>query len=358
MKTRSLGRQFHSYFLRMAFALLAATISFSSQAAHLEYVTEVDGTITDITPQRILFFVIEDGRPQLRIYNRSTGSLRTVPNPTGYTPGYEKLTARGVVYGITEDDETSVYEWNGGTAPLGNDGTPRGMRVSPNNKRYVIWPTWRPGRYLNLRDVMLYKDTLVGAGRVADLADVSDTGDVVYTEGPAPYNVFRFRAGQTVQLTHGTTYSHFNPLTDGTNIVYRKQVSDTASQIVLYNENLGEVVLRAASGGFFTPRADYFPASGWVGFTRLNTVEGATTRQVWLRSPQGQLTAVSPSGTDAYILAMAAGQVMFVSRGYLYLGRPGTEPVLVSPFAEGTGSAWLQGSWYVHFGSALYRVVL
>lgn len=358
MKTNFIERQFHSFILRTTLVLLAAASPFASQAAHLEYVTEVDGTITDITTQRILFFVIEDGRPVLKVYNRVTGSLRVVPDATGHTPGYEKLTARGVVYGITEDDETSVYEWNGAATPLWNDGTPRGMRVSPNNKRYVIWPTWRPGRYLNLRDVMLYKDTLVGNGRVADLADVGDGGEVVYTEGPAPYNVFRYRAGQTVQLTHDPSYSNFNPLTDGINVVYRKQVSDTASRIVMYNDNLGEVILRDASGDFFTPRVDYFPSNGWVGFTRLNTVEGNTVRQVWLRSPQGQLTAVSPTGEDASINAIAGGQVMFVSKGYLYLGRPGATPVLVSPFAEGTGSAWLQGNWYVHFGGGLYRVVL
>lgn len=358
MKTNFIERQLHSFLLRAASALLVATLPLSAFAAHLEYVTEVDGTITDLTPQRILFFTIEDGRPLLKVYNRATGSLRVVPDPTGHTPGYEKLTARGVVFGITEDDETSVYEWNGGATPLWNDGTPRGMRVSPNNKRYVIWPTWRPGRYLNLRDVMLYKDTLVGSGRVADLADVGDDGDVVYTEGPAPYNVFRYRAGQTVQLTHDATYSNFNPLTDGINIVYRKQVSDTASRIVMYNDNLGEVTLRDASGEFLTPRVDYFPSGGWVGFTRLSTVQGQTVRQVWLRSPQGQLAAVSPAGEDASINAIAAGQVMFVSKGYLYLGRPGAAPVLIVPFAEGTGSAWLQGAWYVHFGGGLYRVVL
>jgi hypothetical protein len=79
---------------------------------------------------------------------------------------------------------------------------------------------------------------------------------------------------------------------------------------------------------------------------------------VWLRSPQGQLTAVSPAGDDALINAIAGGQVMFVSKGYLYLGRPGATPVLISPFAEGSGSAWLLGSWYVYFGGGLYRVVL
>ena len=347
-----------STFIGAACMLLASVLAMPAWAAHLEYVTEVGGTITDLTPQRVLFFVVENGRPVLKVHNRLTGSLRTVPDQTGHTPGYEKLTARGVVYGITEDDETSVYEWNGGATPVWNDGTPRGMRVSPNNKRYVIWPTWRPGRYVNLRDVLLYKDTLIGNGRVADLADVSDSGDVVFTEGPAPHQVFRYRAGQTVRLTEGAGYSHYNPLTDGINVVYRKQASDTTSRIVMYSESLGEVVLREASSAHFDPRVDYAPSNGWVGFTRLSNVEGGSVRQVWLRSPQGQMSAVSPAGEDAFIHAMAGGQVMFVRNGYLYLGRPGTAPVLVAPFADGTGSIWLQGHWYVHFGSGLYRLVL
>ena len=356
MDAHGVPRTLHTFALGVCM-LLVALAAFPSRAAHLEFVTEVDGTITDVTPQRILFFVVEGDRPVLKVYNRVTGSLRVVPDRTGHTPGYEKLTARGVVYGITEDDENSVYEWNGGATPLWNDGTPRGMRVSPNNKRYIIWPTWRPGRYLNLRDVTLYTDTLIGNGKVADLADVADTGEVVFTAGPAPYNVFRYRAGQTVQLTHDTLWSNFNPLTDGINVVYRKQISDTASRIVMFNDSLGEVVLREASETNFTPRDDYFPNGGWIAFTRINMANGNATRQVWLRSPAGRMTAISPAGTDASILAIASGQVMFVSEGYLYLGRPGMAPALVLPFAEGTGSAWLQGSWYVHFGGGLYRVV-
>ncbi len=358
MKMHAVQRKLRSFFLSLACGLLVAATALPSQAAHLEYVTGVDGTITDITPQRILFFTMDDWRPILKVYNRATGSLRVVPDPNGHTPGYERLTARGIVFGTTEDDETSLYEWNGGAAPIWNDGTPRGMRVSPNNRRYVIWPEWRPGRYLVLRDVLQYKNTLIGNSRVADLADVSDNGDVVYTEGPAPYNIFRFRGGQSVQITHEATYSHFNPVTDGNNIVYRKQVSATASRIVMYNDSLGEVVLRNDSTTYFTPRADYFASSGWVGFTRINTVNGNAVRQVWLRSPQGQLSAVSPAGSDASIFAMEGGQVMFLSDGYLYLGRPNTTPVLVAPYAEGTGSAWLMGTWYVHFGGGLYRVVL
>lgn len=348
-------------FLCSVCVLMAVAVASPAHAAHLEFVTEVDGTITDVTPQRILFFTMDDWRPILKVYNRATGSLRVVPDPNGHTPGYEQLTSRGIMFGTTEDDETSLYEWTGAATPLLHDGTPRGMRVSPNSRRYVIWPTWRPGegRYLILRDVLLSRNTLVGNGRVADLADVGDQGEVVYTDGPTPYNVFRFRAGQTVQLTHDATYSNFNPLTDGVNVVYRKQVSATASRIVLYNDNLGEVVLRDSSTtNYFTPRADYFPASGWVAFTRINTVDDAAVRQVWLRSPQGQLSAVSPAGDDASIIAVAAGQVMYSSRGYLYLGRPGAAPVLVSPFADGAGTAWLQGAWYVHFGGGLYRVVL
>ena len=116
--------------------------------------------------------------------------------------------------------------------------------TSPVSKRYLVWPIWLQGQgnYLMLRDVLLYKSTLLGNGTAGgiDGADVGDYGDVVFLQGPAPYNVFRYRGGSTTQLTHSTTYSHQGPLTDGINVVYSKQVSDTRWQIVLYSDTAGE----------------------------------------------------------------------------------------------------------------------
>ncbi|RPE81950.1 hypothetical protein [Vulcaniibacterium tengchongense] len=356
MESRTLDPEVRPRPWRRKGALLALLLPLTGQAAHLEYVVEVGGPISDVTPQRVLFRTW-DGNVRLNVFNRVTGSLRTIPDVVAPDDTYERLTSRGVIYGTTEDDGTAVFEWTG-AQPIGYDATPRGMAVSPVSRRYAIFPEWRPGRYFHLRDVMAGTGTYVGNGQVRDLADVGDDGQVVFTQGPEPYNVFRYRNGQTAQLTHSTTYSHFNPLTDGTQVVYRKQVSATASQIVLYNDAQGEVVLRPASTDFFTPREDYLPGGGWVAFTRINTVDGAAARQVWLRSPQGALTPVSSATADAYINAVGNGQVMFVSGGYLYLGGPGQSPVVVAPFADGTQSIWMQGGWYVYFGTALYRVVV
>lgn len=345
---------------RWAFVLLACLLPLSTQAAHLEFVSEVDGTITDVTQQRTMYFTMENGWPTLKVHNRLSGTLQTIPPIEGEIPVNERLTYRGAIFGWTSDAGTAVQEWTGG-ALRWYDGTPRGMQVSPVTRQYAIWPIWlgEQGRVLHLRDMLLLQNHYVGNGSVNDLADVSDGGEVVFTQGPAPYNVFRYRNGQTTQLTNAQTYSHFNPLTDGTNVVYRKQVSSTSSQIVMYSDATGEVVLRSASSQFFTPRVDYQPSGGnSVAFTRINTVEGAPVRQVWFRSLDGQVSPISDGTTDAYIHAVAYGQVMFVSAGYLYHGRAGAAPVLVAPFAEGTQAVWFQGNWYVYFGSSLYRVVL
>lgn len=345
---------------RWAFVLLACLLPLSSQAAHLEFVSEVDGTITDVTQTRTMFFTMENGWPTLKVHNRNSGSVRTIPPIEGEIPVNEWLTYRGAIFGWTSDVGTAVQEWTGGALRL-YDGTPRGLQVAPVARQYAIWPIWiaGQGRFLHLRDMLLLQNHRVGNGSVNDLADVSDSGEVVFTQGPAPYNVFRYRNGQTTQLTNAQAYSHFNPLTDGTNVVYRKQVSDTSSQIVMYSDATGEIVLRPASGGFFTPRVDYLPSGGnWVAFTRINTVEGASVRQVWLRSLDGQISPISDGNTDAYIHAVSYGQVMFVSDGYLYLGRPGASPELITPFATGTQAVAFQGDWYVFFGSSLYRVVL
>lgn len=348
--------------IRWLLILSAILLSLPSQAAHLEFVTEVSGTISDVTPQRILYLANEDGRVRLKVLSRTTGAIRTIPDIPYEEPFNEYLTSRGVMFGTIADDGVALYEWTGST-PRVHEGTPRGLQVSPVSKQYAVWPAWTvgpagQGRYVHLRDVLSFSNTLLGDGNFTGVPDVSDGGEVVFTQGPAPYNVFRYRNGQTTQLTQAQTYSNFDPLTDGINVVYRKQISSTHSEIVMYNDNVGEIVLRPSSGGFFTPRIDYQPSGGWVGFTRINTIEGASVRQVWLRSPQGGLFPVSAYDTDSFINAVGNGQVMFVNGGYLYLGRVGLAPVLIAPYAEGTQSLWLQGSWHVHFGGALYRVVL
>jgi hypothetical protein len=347
---------------RWLFALLAILFPLSSHAAHLEFVTEVNGTISDVTSQRILYSANEDGFLRLKVISRTTGTIRTIPDIPGETPFNEQLTSRGAIFGTTADDGSFLYEWTG-TTPQGRGGTARGLHVSPVSKQYAVWPIWTvgpfgQGRYVNFRDVMAFTSTLVGNSYLTGEPDLSDAGEIAFTQGPAPTNVFRYRNGQTTQLTSATTYSHFDPLTDGTNVVYRKQISSTHSEIVMYNDNAGQVVLRSSGTEFFTPRVDYLPSGGWIGFTRVDAVQGASVRQVWLRSPQGGIFPVSTFGTDSYINAVGNGQVMFVNGGYLYLGRVGMTPVLIAPFAEGTQSLWLQGSWHVYFGGALYRVVV
>lgn len=297
----------------------------------------------------------------MKVIGRTSGTIRTIPD-TDWIPMNEFLTSRGAIFGSAEDTGTVVFEWTG-SEPRLFEGSPRGLQVSPVSKRYAVWPTWTvgpagQGRYVHLRDVMAFTNTLIGNSTFSGVADVSDGGDVVFTQGPAPNNVFRYRNGQTTQLTQAQTYSHFDPLTDGINVVYRRQVSSTNSEIVIYNDNAGEVVLRSSSAEFFTPRVDYLPSGGWVGFTRPYAVQGTSVRQVWLRSPQGGIFPVSTFGTDSYINAVGNGQVMYVNGSYLYLGRPGMAPALIAPFAEGTQSLWLQGSWHVYFGGALYRVVV
>ncbi|HZX76919.1 hypothetical protein [Lysobacter sp.] len=64
---------------RWAFVLLACLLPLSGHAAHLEFVSEVDGTITDVTAQRTMFFAMENGWPTLKVHNRNSGTLQTIP---------------------------------------------------------------------------------------------------------------------------------------------------------------------------------------------------------------------------------------------------------------------------------------
>jgi hypothetical protein len=277
------------------------------------------------------------------------------------------LTARGVLFATPDE----IYEWRpGAAAPRILEGYWNGgddLQVSKDGRRYGAWPVSRPqGHYRMLRDFVRGTNVLLGNGSVLNVGgDVADNGDAVYMRGPAPYNVFRYRNGQVTRLTASTEFSNLGALTDGINVVYQKFVSSNRSQIVMYSDDLGEIVLRPTSVSFdhFTDtRNNYQPSRGWVAFTRIASIEGGAFRQVWIRSPQGTISRVSPSQSenDHYIHAVHGRQVMFVnaSNGYLYLGRPGAAPVLITPFADGTQSLWLQDSWHVYYGGVLYKVVL
>jgi hypothetical protein len=301
-------------------------------------------------------------RERLRILNRDTGTVQSVPDVPNRETAGGVLTSRGTFFRATDGSVTNFYEWAGGTPRL-REGETNYLRQSPVSKRYLLWPLWQStqGHRLVLRDVLLGRTTLLGNGNASNSAgDVSDYGEAVFLQGPEPANVFRYRSGTTTQLTHSTTYSHFGPLTDGVNVVYRKQVSGTQSQIAMYNDTTGEVVLRPATGAnssWFIPGRDYQPSGGWVAFTRIASIEGGAYRQVWVRSPQGVVTPLSSAfETDSFINGVRNGQVMFVNGGYLYLGRPGLAPRLVAPYASGVRSLWLGNSWHLYYGGVLYRV--
>ena len=148
---------------RWAFVLLACLLPLSSQAAHLEFVSEVDGTITDVTQTRTMFFTMENGWPTLKVHNRNSGSVQTIPPIEGEIPVNEWLTYRGAIFGWTSDVGTAVQEWTGGALRL-YDGTPRGLQVAPVARQYAIWPIWiaGQGRFLHLRDMLLLQNHRVG----------------------------------------------------------------------------------------------------------------------------------------------------------------------------------------------------
>ncbi len=49
------------------------------------------------------------------------------------------------------------------------------------------------------------------------------SGEAVYWTSGNSYNIFRYHAGATTQLTSDTTLWNVYPLTDGRGVVYRKQ---------------------------------------------------------------------------------------------------------------------------------------
>jgi len=341
---------------------LLALLPVPVHAAHLEFVAEVPGTVQDMNWQRILYMTYEDGQNRLKVMNRINGTVRTIP---GAEPSRGWLTAHGVLFSTAANFQ--LYEWSAGSTPSLVEGFVAGynesVQLSPVTRRYGIWPRFVPetGVRLVRRDFVRGTTTVLGNDTVVTEpnAGISDYGVVAYSQAPSPYNIFRYRDGNTTQLT--TDGPNMNPLTDGIRVVYRNTTPAGRFRIVMHSDATGEIVLApptALTENYYRANSAYAVSSGWVAFTRIAYFELAPYRQVWLRSPDGVLSHVSAFESDNYINAMHKNEVMFVNSNYLFLGRPDEAPVLIAPFAAGTQSFWLTDGWYVRYSGQLYKVVL
>jgi hypothetical protein len=357
----------------LALAVVTVLLSASPIHAHAAGVrTEVDRlppptielqTILDVQPDRLLFleYTGPDSFPvrsELKIKDRSTGQITTIPEIPNQLPGRGLLTSRGAIF--STDKETYPYselwEWRDGTlVDLG------GLNSwFDANLKYTAWTgdDLASGSYgLFQRNIETGKTVTVGdhAGNTSN--DLAPNGAIAYWIYPG-YTIGFYRNGLTRQLTAGdpslwATY----PLTDGENVVYRKAspcCSNDSGSVALFTSG-GEIGLDSFRNQWPSPGTDYAIAGGWVAYTRD---DGAGGYQVWVRSPAGAESQISPSGVSSRIVDVnPLGEVAFSTSTGLNLGSPDYPPVHFGPPLTGQGGVfWLDGNWFQIGAGVLYRL--
>jgi hypothetical protein len=305
----------------------------------LNEAASVSGAIWDVEPDRILFLEARSDRNVLKIRQRATDQDNVVMDQSGLYPQYGYLTPKGAMFLEQSGDVLTalVYDERDGT--LVELGFPNSKQSLVAKGNYAIWSS---GTTLILRNLVAGTNTIVSGQAGNWMNDVAPNGDVVYWG--SSYNIFRYQAGQTAQLTKDDQSTY--PLTDGINVVYRKFNGG-----LFLHDGVHEIELAPGPRPEPNPGADYQLAGGWAAYTRLGT---GGQLQVWTRSPTGEETQTTYYGDSSRISALAPnGQLMFL-HGRRYLSTTGQQTLNIN---SSLGNIFWQGNdWWVTIGRTLFKV--
>ena len=323
---------------------------FVESSYKLTEIESVGGKILDVQPDRILFL---DNSNFLKIRNRLSGQDSTVPPIPGKAPTYGFLSPKGAIFEVRDNNpsynNSFIYDWSEGVLTNLDFEYASSLKVKGN---YAVW---NGSPQLILRDLLSGINTTVSTS--AGTNDVADTGEVVYTQGDAPYQVYRYRGGINTQLTNDVNLYKIYPSTDGINVVYRKQSPDAVPAmlksyaIAMYGTG-GEIILAPARTQEPNPGPDYQLNNGWIAYTKLDASEQL---QIWTRSPTGVDNQVSFFATSSRINSLAPnGDVTFNNGNRLYLARYNATPIDIG--TDLGKSFWQDGEWFVTIGRSLFQV--
>lgn len=325
---------------------------FVESSTKLVEVAGVGGNIWDVQPDRILFLDTAAGGNILKIRDRSAVVDTVVMNEIGKTPWYGFLTPKGAIF--VEYSGNHVYDWRDSMLIDLGEGSSLAVKGDYAIRNAVS--------LLMLRDLFSGISTTIATDAGWSLNDVASNGSVVYWN-ELSHQIYRYSGGVTTQLTNDTVWNS-NPLTDGVDVIYRKDtsvVSDPAnppeSKITMYTAS-GEISLSAPYAYLSNPGlyGDYYfyyqVNNGWAAFSSAGA-DGVL--QVWLRTPAGVLAQLSFFGTSSVIEALGPnGDVVWISGNRLYLSTFGATPVDIGSFL---GKAFYQGGqWYATIGRSLFRI--
>jgi hypothetical protein len=298
---------------------------FVESSALLSVRAVVGGPVWDLSGTRILHVDLSGTAPALKILDSQTGftqTLETGPDLVGTWGDYGYLTPSGALYVHGQVINTVypyawLYEWRAGvlTQLTGLDSA-QSLRLAGN------WATYNVGSQLWRRDVTTGASTLITGSAGNWMNDVAANGDVVYWG--EDHNIYRWRNGTTQAWSADASGGLLNifPITDGTNVVYRKQTSccGTQSYRIVVDDGAQLTYLSPSTTAEPNPGSAYAVAGGHVAYV----AEDATRNlQVWRHGPGGeqQLTFFGSSSRIEAILP--DGTVLLAQQQKRYRARPG-----------------------------------
>jgi len=290
----------------------------------------------------------------LRLVDRGSGQSTVIHAVPREKARQGALFPGGVIF-LTGETEETLREWRNGTPSVLATEV-----VSFKAKRpYAIWWTAQDG--LIRRELTSGTNVSVpGAANTGN--DVAITGEVAFWNS-TPYEIFFFDGDMTTQLTNdgGGSIANSYPVTDGINVVYRRQALPAAppDASIRLSDPGGEITLAShvtRGIGGLEPGEDYQVNDGWIAFVRP---DAAGSLQVWRRSPAGVETQVSAFGSSSRIESMGpSGEIVFTSDA-TGTSRRYRAPVGGPPTDIGSAlgrSIYIDGQLHVMMGSTLLRV--
>jgi hypothetical protein len=152
--------------------------------------------------------------------------------------------------------------------------------------------------------------------------EVAENGDIVWTEMDS--NVYRARVGQprTAITTFGRDTSFMlHPITDGVNVAFLHVPKNLPKRLYLYTAagqlvDLGDVSIWQYG---YPAHTNFELRNGWTAYLRP---DAGSFRQVWTRSPAGELRQVTFAGSHSEIRAVGRnGEVIYANGGSVYSAR-------------------------------------
>jgi hypothetical protein len=318
-------------------------------SSHLQLIGTADGVVFDADDSRLLWHA----GSSVGITHLGAAS-ETIATGMQGTLSLAYLTPSGAAFSISSGSApyAQLYIWRDGSLTSKSLNSTTSLAAGGD---FIIYTAPPNGSLLYQQDVTNGTEVLISNNASNSDNSVIENGDVVYWN--SSYDVVRFRAGTNTNITSdgGVGWWNIDPVTDGTNIVFRRNPENvlTRSQAEIWLFDGTALTMLAPSRGYDVgPLFDYKVNSGWIAFTKTDASGFA---QVWTRSPSGVLRAVSAFGTSSRIRALGSdGAVVFDNRNDFYYASATGSPVRISA-SNGT-VVWKAGHFIVMLGNAAFTV--